>query len=368
MTKKTLCIICGGQSAEHEVSLQSARNVVAAIDSNRFDTTLVGIGKEGDWHLYPPDAFLCNADDPQAICLAHPGPAVVLTSAGQSAQLVSLDGHSARIDIDVAFPVLHGTFGEDGTIQGLLKMAHVPYAGCDLASSANCMDKDIAKLLLEANGIRVAKAHVLSRPDLADWSPASAVADLGLPLFVKPARLGSSVGISKVENASDLAGAVAEAFRFDTKVLIEEGIVGREIEVAVLGNRSPEASLPGEVIPKGAFYSYTAKYVDDDGAVLIAPADMGEELTERVRQEAIRGFLALGCSGMARVDFFVTDKGEIVLNELNTIPGFTRISMYPRLWQVTGVTYPELVDRLVELAFERFAEESSLLTDYHSDH
>jgi len=195
MAKKTLCIICGGQSAEHEVSLQSARNVLSAVDIDRFNVVLVGIGKDGGWHLYSPQAFLCNADDPRTICLAQPGPPVALTSATQSAQLVPLDGRSRPIDVDVAFPVLHGTFGEDGAIQGLLKMAHVPYVGCDLASSANCMDKDIAKRLLMANGILVARAHVLSRPDLVDWSPSSTVSDLGLPLFIKNARLGSSVGI-----------------------------------------------------------------------------------------------------------------------------------------------------------------------------
>ena len=349
------------------MSLQSARNVIAAVDRSCFLPVLVGIGKNGDWHLYEPDSFLRNADDPETICLTEPGPAVALTSKAGEALLVHQDRGAAPIAVDVAFPVLHGTFGEDGAIQGLLKMAHLPYVGCDLPSSANCMDKDIAKSLLDANGIRVARAHVLARDSLAAWSPAAVVADLGLPLFVKPARLGSSVGISKVESLSELEPAVTEAFLFDTKVLVEEGISGREIEVAVLGNRSPEASVPGEVIPKDAFYSYAAKYVDEDGAILVAPAQLGGELTERVREEAIRGFRALGCAGMARVDFFVTETGDIILNELNTIPGFTRISMYPRLWQLTDLTYPQLVERLIDLALERYAEETSLLTDYQPD-
>lgn len=357
-------ILFGGKSAEHEVSLQSARNVLAAMDPARFQAVLVGIDKGGAWSRYDPEDFLNHADDPTRIALARPGPQVVLTCAGGAGALLPLTTAAPSVPIAVVFPLLHGSYGEDGAIQGVAKMANLPCVGCDVASSGLCMDKILAKRVLREAGVPVARDRALMAADRSALDTATVIAELGLPLFVKAARQGSSVGVSKVTCGAELLPAVDCAARYDTKILIEECVAGRELETSVLGNAEPRASQPGEVIPRHGFYSYAAKYLDADGAVLEAPARLEPSIAERVRAVAIRAFQALGCAGMARVDSFLTVDGRVLVNEVNTIPGFTKISMYPRLWEVSGIRYPELIERLVNLALERFAVEDGLGCDY----
>lgn len=350
MSKTVVCLVCGGQSAEHEVSLQSARNVLAAMNRDRFDVVLVGIMKNGVWNYYEDQAcFLDHADDPKLVRLSETsGAAAFPTLTPEGAALVELES-GKKHHFDMFFPVLHGTNGEDGAFQGLARMLNVPCAGCEQAASANCMDKDLTKRLLEGAQIRVARWCVLHK-GVTVLDTEKVIAELGLPLFVKPARTGSSVGVSKVRNAEELKAAVTDAFRFDSKLLIEEAIVGREIECAVLGNEHPRCAVPGEVVPTVDFYSYDAKYIDDDGAVLKAPAELTQAQIEQVQALACRAFSRLECAGMSRVDFFLTPEGEWILNEINTIPGFTKISMYPRLWQLSGLTYAQLVEQLIDLA------------------
>ena len=363
MAKPRLCIICGGRSVEHEVSLQSARNVLDAVDPDAFDVVLVGIGKAGAWNRYRPEGFLTNADCPRTIALASPGPAVAIALVDGKGCLVPIGDPTAPLPLDVAFPVLHGSFGEDGTIQGLLEMADVPYVGCDVTSSAVCMSKDVGKALLRHNGIRVARDVVLTQCQKDGLDAQAVIRQLGLPLFVKPAKTGSSVGISKVNDECELLDALTVAFRYDSRAIIEEAIVGRELECSVLGNTDPRASVVGEVITDD-FYSYEAKYLDDELAQLKAPADLDDATMRRFQQLAVAGFKALSCSGMARVDGFLTEDGAVVINEINTIPGFTNISMYPRLWTLSGMTYAELVAELIRLALERHGERAGLLTDF----
>lgn len=353
-------ILFGGKSAEHEVSLQSAKNVLDAIDRDKYEVVLIGIDKSGKWLLPNRSQFLLNANDPKLIKLNKAGEesvALVPQSSGELTNLSNEDAHSA---IDVVFPILHGPFGEDGTVQGLLKLAEVPFVGAGVLGSAIGMDKDVMKRLLRDAGIPIAKFFVFTQHDQIDFEEIEA--KLGLPLFVKPANLGSSVGISKVKNKNDFDEAINQAFEYDTKTLIEEFVDGREIECAVLGNQNPIASGVGEIIPNREFYSYEAKYIDERGAALEVPAKLPEELEKRVRNLAIKTFKTLCCEGLARVDFFLKRNGSIVVNELNTMPGFTKISMYPRLWEAAGVSYSDLVDQLIGLAIERFQRERKLKT------
>lgn len=358
-------VLFGGESAEHEVSLQSAKNVVEAIDRERYDVVLIGIDRSGRWHLADEGRFLTDASDPRRIHLPAAKTDLALAP-GENAQLVSLDGAGPLPALDVVFPVLHGPLGEDGTVQGLLRLAHLPFVGPGVLGSAVAMDKDVAKRLLRDAGIPVAPFIAITRRDLAPaWREATD--RLGPSIFVKPANMGSSVGISKVISELEYEAALEEAFSFDAKVLLERTITGREIECAVLGNERPEASVPGEIAPRHEFYSYEAKYLDEAGADLLVPADLDLATTKRVQELSIRVFQTLCCEGMARVDFFLSTEssadiavGDLVVNEVNTIPGFTRISMYPKLWAASGVPYPELIDRLIRLAMERAERERSL--------
>ena len=281
-----------------------------------------------------------------------------------SNQLLNINSGKKIDSVDVVLPVLHGSYGEDGTIQGLLKLLNIPFVGCSVLGSAMGMDKDVAKRLWRDAGIAVAKWKCVTKNDLADLNFESVKKELGLPMFVKPANAGSSVGVSKVTSAEEFKAALDEAFLFDRKVLIEEGIKGREIEVAVLGNENVIASVPGEVIPQDSFYSYKAKYIDEKGALLSAPAQLSDGEIKNVQAQAIKAFKVLCCEGLSRVDFFLKENGEFILNEINTLPGFTSISMYPKLWQLTGIEYPELIDRLISLAIERHTEETQLKTNY----
>jgi len=351
-------VLFGGESAEHEVSLQSARNVIEAIDPERYEVVLIGIDRSGHWHLAESSRFLLDGSDPRRIRLGPANRDVALVP-GTRADLVPLDAGEPLERLDVVFPVLHGPMGEDGTVQGLLRLAHMPFVGPDVLGSSIGMDKDVSKRLLRDAGIPVAPFVTLApRDPVPDWE--TLAAELGHPLFVKPANMGSSVGVTKVTTPDELRHAVDTAFGFDRKVLLESFIRGRELECAVLGNEDPRASLPGEIVPRHEFYSYEAKYLDDEGADLRVPADLDPATTERVRELAVRTFRTLCCEGMARVDFFLTPDDELVVNEINTIPGFTRISMYPKLWAATGLPYPELVDELLRLALERAERQRGL--------
>ncbi len=352
-------VLFGGQSAEHEVSLQSARNVIEAMDREKYEVVLLGIDRTGRWHLADSSRFLLDEGDPRRVRLGESAGGVALVP-GERADLVHLSDRREDAPLDVVFPVLHGPMGEDGTVQGLLRLAGVPFVGSGVLGSAVSMDKDVAKRLLRDAGIPIADFMTL-RPRPSDTPDFARLVDrLGSPLFVKPANMGSSVGVHKVHTSEEFASALMDAFSYDHKVIAEEFVEGREIECSVLGNDDPIASVPGEIVPRHEFYSYEAKYLDDEGAELVIPANVPDEVTRQVRELAIRSFQVLCCAGMARVDFFLRPDGSLVVNELNAIPGFTKISMYPKLWAATGLEYTDLIDRLIELALERGDRESSL--------
>ena len=341
--RTSLALIFGGRSLEHEVSVVSARSIAGALRQERYDVTPMGIDRRGRWA------------DPET------ARRVLEASGDRADRVIDFEGFD-RLDrrlldgsIDVAFPALHGPYGEDGTIQGLFEMLDIPYVGCDHAASAVCMDKSISKRLLAQAGLPTAPWHTVVRSDWAreaDEVRRRCLA-LGLPLFVKPARLGSSVGVSKIADAIGLGPALEAAFTHDELAIVERGLDAREIEVAVLGNTDPRASVPGEIVPGHEFYDYEDKYLDDS-CQLLAPAPLDAETTVRVQQMAVAAYRTLGCAGMARVDLFLERAdGTLWVNEANSIPGFTAISMYPRLWGLSGLPYPDLLDELIRLAFER---------------
>jgi D-alanine-D-alanine ligase len=349
-------LVFGGRSAEHEVSVASARSVLGALDPERHEVVAVGIDKDGRWHLLPgPPALPEGATGELPAVGGSAGTEVALAREPGAHELVTEAGE--RRPFDVVFPILHGPFGEDGTIQGLLELAGIPYVGAGVLGSAIGMDKAVQKVLFRDAGLEVAPHIVVHERDWRDDPEAveAAAADLGYPVFVKPAALGSSVGVTKVYEAGHLARAVDEAFGYGRKALVERAMEGaRELEISVLGNDDPVASVAGEIVPKGhEFYDYEAKYVDEHGAQLLVPADIPAETLEEAQRMAVAAFRAIDAAGMARVDFFLMPPGRLVVNEINTIPGFTTISMYPKLWEASGVPYPELVDRLVRLALER---------------
>lgn len=362
MAKIRVGVIFGGRSTEHEVSLQSARNIVGALDPERFEPVLIGIDKSGAWHLNQASDYLLNQENPKLIALNHSNRELALVPGKAQGQWVETANRQALEQIDVIFPIVHGTLGEDGSLQGLLRMADLPYVGSGVLGSALCMDKDVAKRLLRDAGLPVAPYVCVTRRSAAITGFTEVVAKLGLPLFVKPANLGSSVGVSKVSDEAEYNAALALALSFDHKVLVESAVVGREIECAVMGNEQPIASGCGEIVLGSGFYSYDSKYIDEQAAKVVVPADISEAASERIRAVALQAFQVLECSGLARVDVFLTESGEVIINELNTLPGFTRISMYPKLWQAAGMTYQELVSRLIELALERHAADKALKT------
>lgn len=355
-------ILFGGKSAEHEVSLQSAKNVADAIDRNKYDVALIGINKSGDWLLPDQSHFLLNAADPKLIQLNSENQESVALVPQSGGDLSNLSGGGVHSSIDVVFPILHGPFGEDGTVQGLLKLAGVPFVGSGVIGSAAGMDKDVMKRLLRDAGIPIARSLTFRQGDVLDFEAISS--EIGLPLFIKPANMGSSVGVHKVSDGSTFDAAVRDAFAYDTKILIEEFVDGRELECAVLGNLRPETSVVGEIKPTHDFYSYEAKYIDEHGAGLEIPAQIPDAISDRIRDLAVRTFQALECEGLGRVDCFLKSDGEIIVNEINTMPGFTQISMYPRLWEASGLSYPDLIDRLIELGLERFERERKLKTSF----
>jgi len=358
--KMKVAIICGGKSVEHEISLQSAKNVIEAMDKDRYEILLIGLDREGRWHLKDVAEFEQEMKSAPLPYLSPGGDEVVFIPAGRG-RLLNITTGELLQPVDVVFPILHGPFGEDGTIQGLLKIAEVPFVGAGVLSSALVMDKEVSKRLLKETGIPTSRFLSFTTEEKENIKFSTVIDHLGLPLFVKPANLGSSVGMSKVKKEEDFAPALEEAFRYDNKILIEEYIEGREIECAVLGNEQPRASCPGEVIPRHEFYSYEAKYVDPQGAILEIPASLPQDTVEKIQYLAIQAFRTLYCEGMARVDFFLRGE-EILVNELNTIPGFTSISMYPKLWEASGLPYPQLIDELIQLSLARREKEKKLQT------
>jgi len=359
MTKRRVVVLFGGRSAEHEISCISARSVIDALDPARNEVVAVGITREGRWHVLPgPPALPVETGRMPEVTEASGSPAGLVEGTGSARELVVADG--TRTEVDVVFPVLHGPHGEDGATQGLLELAGVPFVGAGVLGSAIGMDKAVQKVLFAAAGLPVVAHEVVREPEWRDDAEgvAAKVAALGFPVFTKPATLGSSVGITKVHDATELDPAMAEAFRYARKAVIERGLVGvREIECAVLGNDDPVAAVPGEIVPQGhEFYDYDAKYLDEDGARLLIPAPLEPFFAERVQRMAIEAFRAAEGAGMARVDFFLLGD-ELWLNEINTIPGFTSISMYPKLWEASGLPYGQLVERLLDLAVERHEAE-----------
>ncbi len=333
MTKLRLGVIFGGMSAEHEVSIESAKQVIAHVNQDKYEIIPIGIDKKGIWNIFTLEKF-------QEMFQEH---------------LPSLESLSERFNlqdlreiVDVAFPILHGPFGEDGTVQGLLKLMQVPFVGADVLGSAVGMDKDVMKRLFRDAEIPIADFLVYHDHETID--SASVIDILGLPLFVKPANMGSSVGISKVKRLDELAKALEKAFKYDQKIIIEANVSGRELECSILGNINPRASLPGEVVPVDEFYTYEAKYFDRGGAVFHLPAKLDAPVIRRVQEVSIQAYQAICCLGMARVDCFLNDEGEVIVNEINTLPGFTPLSPYPKLWEVSGLPYSDLIEELVSLA------------------
>jgi D-alanine-D-alanine ligase len=360
-------VIFGGRSGEHEVSLRSAESVINALDRNKYEIVPIAITKQGKWLASSEATNLLPAS---VIERADQHVAIFGDPTERGLARLTGDGNSGGRDkLDVIIPILHGTYGEDGTIQGLLELADLPYVGCGVLASAAGMDKVIMKRLFREAGLPIVNlTHFLRTQWEADAKKIEArvIEEIGLPCFVKPANLGSSVGISKATDGKSLNDAITFAAKYDHKVVVEEGIDGRELEVSVLGNDEPIVSLPGEIVPQSAeFYDYKAKYLDDNGARLIIPAEVDGETTAQIQQLAIRAFQAIDGSGLARVDFFLERETErVIVNEINTLPGFTSISMYPKLWEASGISYRELLDRLIELAFERHREKSRNVTSY----
>jgi D-alanine-D-alanine ligase len=364
MTRRRVVVLFGGRSSEHEISCLSARSVIDALEGDDVEVVPIGIARDGRWFVLPGPPALPSETGRMPEVVADTAALARLAGDDGTPALVLADG--SRSAVDVVFPVLHGPRGEDGAIQGLLEVAGVPYVGAGVLGSALGMDKAMQKALWAAAGLPVVPYLVVGEPGWSDDREgvlARATA-LGLPLFTKPASLGSSVGITKVSEAAELPAAIANAFRFERKIVIEQGIEPvREIECAVLGNDDPVASVCGEIVPEGhAFYDYEAKYLDEHGARLVIPAPLDPALASRVQQLAVAAFTTIACAGMARVDCFVRDD-RVWLNEINTIPGFTSISMYPKLWEASGLSYPDLVTKLLDLAVERFEAERAKRVD-----
>jgi D-alanine-D-alanine ligase len=347
-------VLFGGRSGEHEVSLASAASVIRGLDPDKYEIVPIGITKEGHW-------LIGGGAQKMLPEVLRTGQRVTMSADPTDAALVRLDGSGGGQRIDVVFPVMHGTFGEDGTIQGLLDLAGLPFVGAGVLGSAIAMDKDVAKKLLQAAKIPVVPWVTIERHE---WERNENIViheiekEFPYPVFVKPATLGSSVGMSKVHSRQELTPALNLASEFAMKILVERAVNAREIEVSVLGNHDPQASIPGEIVPHREFYDYAAKYLEE-GTKLLIPAELKPVQVKKFQHLAVQAFRALELSGMARVDFFLgKDGGKAYLNEVNTIPGFTSISMYPKLWEASGIPFPQLIDKLIELALEQHAEKA----------
>ena len=336
---KRILVLCGGQSAEHAISVRSCKNVLKAINRDKYDVVVIGISQAGQWTLMEEDTISTVIDAQENSVEIRPGQQACFWSEGKSLGV-----------FDVVFPVLHGPNGEDGTIQGLLELLGIPYVGCHVLSSAACMDKDTSKRLLEAADIKVSRWILLS--ESGQFPTFSEVQrELSDIVFVKPSNMGSSVGVHRATNQKEWEAAIEDAFNYDNRVLVEEEIIGRELECAVLGNNNPKATGVGEV-NSGNFYSYEEKYEETSEAQLMIPAEVDSNELNQLRATALKAYKVLQCTGLARIDMFLTESSQVYVNEVNTMPGFTSISMYPKLWEQEGLSYPELIDKLIELALE----------------
>ncbi len=350
--KLRVCVIFGGKSPEHEVSRKSVTSVLNNLDKEKYDIDIIGITKDGEWFLYTGDIAKIEGGEWEQDT-ANKKNAIISPDAMHRAILVFDKNGVSEIHPDIVFPVLHGEYGEDGTIQGLLELANIKYVGMGVLASANGMDKSYTKLVLDAAGIPQADWIVVKKNGNHEEYIKKIEEKLGYPCFVKPCNTGSSVGVGKAHNRDELIAALAEAEKFDRKILVEENIDGREVECAVLGNENPKAAAVGEIVPTVEFYDFDAKY-NDNSTKLNIPAELPEDTYEKIREYAVKAFCAMDGAGLSRVDFFVKNRdGSIVLNEINTMPGFTNISMYPKLWNEAGVGYSELLDKLIELGLER---------------
>jgi D-alanine-D-alanine ligase len=358
-------ILFGGKSAEHEVSIKSAANIVNELDPALYETVLIGIDKEGKWHLDTQARKWLEAKDAPSTIGEGKNTQLLFVPGESDNQIQPVSSSQQLGNLDVIIPVIHGPYGEDGAVQGLLKLANIPFVGASVLGSAVGMDKDVMKRLLRDAGIQNARfrTYTIGTKKQIDFEDIKS--ELGMPLFIKPANLGSSVGVSRAANKEEFDQAVEEAFRYDRKIIIEENIIGREIECALIGNEEVEASIPGEIMSldeKHTFYSYEAKYLDEKGAVIQIPAELSDADVKRIQEVAIQTYKVLCCEGLARVDVFLREDGAIYVNEINTLPGFTNISMYPKLWEASGKNYKELLAQLIDLAIQRNQEEQQLLT------
>jgi len=353
-------VVFGGRSPEHNISLLSASNVIENVDKDKFEVVLIAIDKEGLWHYNEGELNLKNPGNAQLVSLPEYENVIYLSQNTGDHSIIDKATGKVITKIDVLYPVLHGAFGEDGSIQGLAKVAGLPCVGCGILGSSAGMDKDVTKRLLRDSGIGIADFVTLRKGYNDHLTYDEIKKSIGGEMFIKPANLGSSVGVSFVDNEEDFKKAVKEGFEYDPKVIVEEKIEGREIECAVLGNEKPQASVIGEILPKTEWYTFENKYVDDDGAGLEIPARLTEEETDRARKIAIDSYINLECCGLTRVDMFLKQDGEIIVNEVNTLPGFTQISMYPKLWGHSGIEYQDLITRLINLAIEKFEAEKRL--------
>ena len=359
---KNIAIIFGGHSSEHEVSINSARNIFKALDKTKFNPILLGVSKQGTWYSVNEKDFetlesINDSKMPQE-------QTVTLIRAQSKVYSLNLQNHQ-RQGLDCAFAIIHGTNGEDGTMQGHLKILGLPFVGCGVLSSAVAMDKEVMKIVMTAAGIPNSKWMVLKSYETPDFDKISK--QLGLPFFIKPANAGSSVGVHKIKSKEDFAVKIKDAFKYDHKVLAEEFIDGREVECSVMGlNHKAEAAVPGELVVKHEFYSYEAKYLDPNGAEIVIPAKVTAEQTEAIRKLAVKTYEALYCDGLTRVDFFMKKDGTLTVNEINTLPGFTKISMYPMMWQAKGVGYSDLITQLIQLAFDKNDFDNQLNLDFRT--
>lgn len=366
--KLHVAILMGGKSTEHEISMISARNIVENINRNLYTPILIGIDENGKWLRIDEEDFKNKPELFKTLPSDTMTQGLAITPGRQDQQFYDLDRDSALPMIDVAFPVLHGAYGEDGAVQGVLKLLNIPFVGPSVAGSAINMDKEIMKKILKEAKIKSAKYlcfHYLDRNKIK-WE--NLTKKLGTPIILKPASCGSSVGVHKLKSAEDLQPALDDAFQYDNKILFEECIVGKEVEVAVMGNHKTKATLPGEVITNSKYelYDYQAKYLDPKGAEIVIPAQIDTALAQKVKKHSIKSYKALFCEGLSRVDSFVQADGSILLNEINTLPGFTSISMFPKLWAHEGIAYAKLITILLDYALERSKMENRLSTDYIS--
>lgn len=361
MKKQKIGILFGGKSAEHEVSLQSAKSIYEAIDRSRYKPIMIAITKNGGWKMFQGEDFFINPDNPEKIRLNESDDYIAIIPQSEG-DIINFNKPDLKSKIDCIFPILHGTYGEDGTVQGMIKLIDVPFVGAGVLGSAVGMDKDVMKRLLNEANIKNAKCMIARADSVPNFGEVEKT--LGLPIFIKPANLGSSVGISKVTDIAEYDNAIKEAFLYDTKILIEEFVDGREIECSVLGNTEVRSSVPGEIVVKSDFYSYEAKYIDNTAFELEIPANVSEKLQSKIMKLACKTFETLCCEGMGRVDMFLRKDNSIYVNEINTIPGFTKNSMYPKLWEASGLSYKDLITKLIELSIERFNKEKSLKTTF----